>query len=625
MMKPLLRPVWIAVCCASATAAEFDLGEHRLTTEGLAHPTAVAVRGGAIAVAETDADRISIIHPEGGAPRRIGETGTADGAFTAPMGVTFTPDGGLLVSDTGNHRIQRFGADGAWQWSAGKKGTGPGEFAGPRGIAVRGDTIAVADTGNHRIVILDADGTFRFAIGGYGEEEGRLNRPRGVAIDDSGAIFVADSGNDRVQRFAADGTFELAFGEWGPFPGLMDEPVAVATNAGRVFVVDRRNHRISVYTSDGVALESWGRHAWDLHEGDGALHYPDGFAIDDEGGFAVVCESFEDRCQLIHPRPAGSEAPVAPPFMNDPRVHFGTRIDSDGLLLALAEPERHRAYVFETSRAIPVVIGDFGERGEGAGLLKRSRGIALDAARPSLFVGDPDKRRLQRFDIEWTPEDLRRYDPRRVRFGKSWDLAGLTRDVTPGLDWVIEPASLRTCPGGGLAIVDPANAVLIVLNDSFTRASVIGAGILRHPVDAVMTAGGGWLVADAHAGAIFEFDREGSLVRTISDGLQRPAGVTVGPDGTIYVSDRAQCAIREYSADGTSGISIGGRGVEHGLLWKPAGVIVDRIGRIVVVDHGNHRCQAFTTDGEWALTFGTGRAFTPNDQPRGVPRTGGDS
>lgn len=49
-------------------------------------------------------------------------------------------------------------------------------------------------------------------VGGPSRDAGEFNAPTAVAVDGGGRIFVADKGNDRIQIFSADGYQELQFG-----------------------------------------------------------------------------------------------------------------------------------------------------------------------------------------------------------------------------------------------------------------------------------------------------------------------------------------------------------------------------------------------------------------------------
>ena len=83
--------------------------------------------------------------------------------------------------------------------------------------------------------------------------------PTGLAEAPDGSLYVSDGyGNRRVHRFAPDGTHLHSWGGPGQGAGLFAEVhyVAVAPDS-RVFVTDRDNAVVQVFTADGEYLASW--------------------------------------------------------------------------------------------------------------------------------------------------------------------------------------------------------------------------------------------------------------------------------------------------------------------------------------------------------------------------------
>ena len=61
-----------------------------------------------------------------------------------------------------------------------------------------------------------------------------------------------------MHKFADDGTLEHSWGEPGDGPGQFNLVHSVWEAEGKVFVADRQNHRIQVFTPQGEYLEEWG-------------------------------------------------------------------------------------------------------------------------------------------------------------------------------------------------------------------------------------------------------------------------------------------------------------------------------------------------------------------------------
>ena len=89
---------------------------------------------------------------------------------------------------------------------------------------------------------------------------GPFNRPSDVALDPNNDLYISDGyGNSRVHKFSASGEFLFSWGEPGKTaPGEFHVPHGVWVHTdGRVFVADRENNRIQVFTPDGKFIEQW--------------------------------------------------------------------------------------------------------------------------------------------------------------------------------------------------------------------------------------------------------------------------------------------------------------------------------------------------------------------------------
>jgi DNA-binding beta-propeller fold protein YncE len=89
---------------------------------------------------------------------------------------------------------------------------------------------------------------------------GPFNTPADIAVTKQGAIYVADGyGNARIHRFSPQGELEISWGDPGDGPGQFHVAHGIwVHDDGRVFVADRENNRIQVFTGDGAYLEEWG-------------------------------------------------------------------------------------------------------------------------------------------------------------------------------------------------------------------------------------------------------------------------------------------------------------------------------------------------------------------------------
>jgi hypothetical protein len=83
--------------------------------------------------------------------------------------------------------------------------------------------------------------------------DGQFRQPTDVTWDTEGNIFISDGYiNSRVAKFDKNGDWVKSFGEPGRGPGQLNTPHSIAAdNKGNIYVADRGNRRIQVFTPDG--------------------------------------------------------------------------------------------------------------------------------------------------------------------------------------------------------------------------------------------------------------------------------------------------------------------------------------------------------------------------------------
>jgi DNA-binding beta-propeller fold protein YncE len=152
------------------------------------------------------------------------------GVFTMRAhGITLTPDDTLWFTDDGDQTVRRFTRDG-------------------RLLATIGTSGRASDTG------YDGQSVTSITHGGP-----PFNRPTSVAVAPNGDLYVSDGyGNARVHHFSASGELRHSWGEPGSGPGQFMIPHGVTVHGdGRVFVCDRENDRIQIFSPEGEFLTEW--------------------------------------------------------------------------------------------------------------------------------------------------------------------------------------------------------------------------------------------------------------------------------------------------------------------------------------------------------------------------------
>jgi DNA-binding beta-propeller fold protein YncE len=157
-----------------------------------------------------------------------------------PHGLSIDGDDDVWVTDVALNQVFRFSHDGNLELVLGEAGVeawDSAHFAQPADVEFGPNgTVYVADGYvNCRIVSFTKDGVYRFEWGECGENAGQFAIPHDLAIDSQGKVYVADRQNDRVQIFTSDGQFIEEWrsnGEWRPY-GL-----ALSAEGDALFVID---------------------------------------------------------------------------------------------------------------------------------------------------------------------------------------------------------------------------------------------------------------------------------------------------------------------------------------------------------------------------------------------------
>ena len=192
-----------------------------------------------------------------------------------------------------------------------------------------------------------------------GEREGYFNQPNDVIVAEDGSIFVADGhtgqnrtsmadiqearddgATGRIIKFSPEGEYLMEWGQIGVEHGEFRTPHALEFDSqGRLWVADRGNHRLEIFSQDGEHLES--RYAFGRISGL--------FITDDDMVYAIDYES--SPMNHIGWRNGIRIGPVdedvitgfIPPFEREDRLGQGTAgegvaVDEDGNVYAAEGP-----------------------------------------------------------------------------------------------------------------------------------------------------------------------------------------------------------------------------------------------------------------------------------------------
>lgn len=222
-----------------------------------------------IYVTERDNHRVQRITNNGAFVMGWGTPGTAPGQFYQPIGIAADANGNVYVADHGNNRIEKFhvtqttagyNVDLVTMW--GGTGSANGQFNAPYGLTLdAAGNVWVADAQNHRLQKFDPNGKFLASFGTFGTGDGQFDTPTWINFDSSGNMYVAETNSDpqnlaatdlsnqRVQKFSPTGTFLMKWGSYGESGGQFKLPFdVVVDNAGNAYVSDYYNTRVQKFS-----------------------------------------------------------------------------------------------------------------------------------------------------------------------------------------------------------------------------------------------------------------------------------------------------------------------------------------------------------------------------------------
>jgi DNA-binding beta-propeller fold protein YncE len=177
----------------------------------------------------------------------------------------------VYVFNRGEHPVIVFDREGKFlkSWGEGLIQRAHGIHIGPD------DSVYLTDDLDHTVRKFTPDGKLLLTLGTSGRPSDTgidgidyrtirrvgppFHRPTNLALNSRGEMYVTDGyGNARVHKFAPDGRLLFSWGEPGNGPGQFNLPHGIAVDHDeRVYVADRENSRIQIFSPKGEFLTEW--------------------------------------------------------------------------------------------------------------------------------------------------------------------------------------------------------------------------------------------------------------------------------------------------------------------------------------------------------------------------------
>lgn len=241
-----------------------------------------------------------------------------------------------------------------------------------------GRYLFVADVGHDRIAVLDPE-TLAL-VSAFGADE--LAGPHDIDFDGAGRAYVADTHNNRVTIYEMDGTEATLLGE---LSGGMRGPEGVLAHPnGRVYVAGAWSANAVAYQDGAVVAELGGLSA--PHDLERA-----------PGGGIWLADAGHDRMLLL-----SEDLEIERELAGAPYDFDGVRYQDvlpDGTLIA-ADKNNHQVKVIAPDGALLAVLGA-GRPGKGPRRFRTPEGIEVGG--DTLWVADSGNDRIVKYRITGRP------------------------------------------------------------------------------------------------------------------------------------------------------------------------------------------------------------------------------
>jgi DNA-binding beta-propeller fold protein YncE len=525
---------------------------------GIAYDSALS----RVVVADTGLDRIDVYSANQSSPtptpiERFGTPGPGVGQLLTPRDVAVDPQSDIYVAEADNNRIQKFDSNGNPLWIAGEPVNNIQVLNNPIGISYDtvNNQVLVADTGHSLIRAYSPAGVLLWTS--PANSVTGIASPRDAVRGPDGLIWVADYHHNQIKAFAVTPT-----GQWtsppkivlgdglpdGHNPGELNAPYNVVFSPGGqyAYVADTGNERVSVWqlTESGATFvtDIGSRCESDCPPPPGGnLLFSDLRRVAvDPAGHLWVADFWGSAVHEIDPtsitslKEWGGTAAATPGTAQA----FGIATAPDGSTYVV---DRLNQRVEEFNPAGQFIISQ-GQRGTAPGDYSwpETATVAPDGI---VWVGDTRNGRLVEFPdgLTGSPIDIGTLSSGKTApFGTFGYITGVTSD-----------------PGGHIWIADSTNNRIQKYTPSTgafsgfgTRGKATSGSAQFIDPQGVAANGSAVYVADTGNNRIVETDDSGNIIAASSPtlGLNGPQGITLAPDGTLWVADTLNDRVVHLSA-----------------------------------------------------------------------------
>jgi RHS repeat-associated protein len=172
-----------------------------------------------------------------------------------------------------------------------------------------------------------------------------------------------------------------------------------------------------------------------------------------------------------------------------------------------------------------------------------------------------------------------------------------------------EPEEIVESPGGKEAVTRKTIKTYDAMGRELTSRQ-IGGGTALPPTRNIYNEETGLpetreFICESECGAGFGYASAFGEAGSATGQFNHPADVAFDAKGTLWVADKANNRIEQFTEGGGSAKAFGSSGSTGGKLSAPSGIAIDPSGNVWISDTGNTRIEEFNENGEFVATFGT--------------------
>jgi DNA-binding beta-propeller fold protein YncE len=508
-----------------------------------------------------------------------------------------------------------------WDWDGGKAFQQPFAPAGMVTQAVNPSALTLSQP----VLGFRYAQTFGETEVPYFDDPQHLNTPSGVGTDGTN-VWVVECLGRRALKYTSDGTFVMKIGKAGfsEFAGATLACLAdvAVDGSGNIWVVDPCAQHVVKFNSSGSCVSELGV-TWNSGTGNDHFNQPYSIAFDSAGNI-YISDSGNHRIQVFNSNGVYSTTIGVTGAPGSDNAHFNNprhiAIDSNSRLY-VADANNHRAQLFNVSNVAAITyvatIGVSGESGSDNAHFSSPEGVAVDVTRGRIYVADAANGRVQVFDYA-----TREYQTTLTGFDHT------TADVavdSAGNLYVVEPWPHRVRQfDNNLNYVRTYGTIGVpYLTDGSHYNRPAGVAVAPDGSIYISEAAGQRLIKLNTAGVPQWIIGEAGIWGSDNEHFGGGWDVALDAAGRVYIADSGSCRIQIYNPDGSYYATLGtGCGSGDYQFWWVPGLTIAPNGDIYVADHSNHRVQVFNSDRVYVATIGeTGVAGSDNvhfNHPRDV-------